>query len=68
MKLVICIALAALSGCAAQQRNTEADDFSPSDRAAMISALISHQQPLTFYQQPFHPMQPIPVARPCCWY
>jgi hypothetical protein len=67
MKLAICMALIALSGCASQQRHSSVD-FSPSDRAAMVSALLAHQQPLSVYQQPFYPMQPIPVARPCCWY
>lgn len=63
--LSVALALVALAGCAAQQPRPMAADFSPSDRAAMISALLAHQQPLQVYQQPFYPMQPIPTARNC---
>jgi hypothetical protein len=65
--LATCLVLAALAGCAAQQRHSDVD-FSPSDRAAMVSALLAHQHPLTVYQQPFYPMQPSQGTRPCCWY
>jgi hypothetical protein len=55
----------ALAGCAQQNR---AANLTPEQRAVAIGALLNRWQPVQAYQQPFYPMRPIPVARPCCGY
>ena len=63
MKLMaVVMATLALAGCAQHNR---AANLTPEQRAIAIGALLNHWQPVQAYQQPFYPMQPIPVARPC---